>query len=95
MTTTKISKTYTKFPKINKDISENKTFQNNNHLNLIGKDFLINALSGTKWVNKEPSKLTSFSLKSRKVLLTSPENITPNGIIRKYNNEYFLPYKLD
>ena len=74
------SKTYTNFPKIFKDISENK---NNNIINLRDIDALTKSLNSAKFSNKETSKVAAYVLRPKKVLLTSPDNIPPNGIIQK------------
>ena len=74
------NKTYTNFPKIFKDISENK---NNNIINLKDIDALTKSLNSTKFSNKETSKVAAYISKPKKVLLTSPDNIPPNGIIQK------------
>ena len=74
------SKTYTNFPKIFKDISENK---NNNIINLRDIDALTKSFNSAKFSNKETSKVAAYVLKPKKVLLTSPDNIPPNGIIQK------------
>ena len=74
------SKTYTNFPKIFKDISENK---NNNIINLRDIDALTKSFNSSKFSNKETSKVAAYVLKPKKVLLTSPDNIPPNGIIQK------------
>ena len=36
-----------------------------------------------KFSNKETSKVAAYVLRPKKVLLTSPDNIPPNGIIQK------------
>lgn len=77
----KVNKTYTKFPKIFKDLSENK-IQNNNIIHSKDMDIFAKTLNSAKFTNQD-SKVAAYMIKPKKILLTSPDNIPPNGIIIK------------
>ena len=84
-TNDKSLQTYTFFPKLNKELSENKikliedstfqnnyiTFRNTNNIGNIGEP------------SKSEVKVAGDIKRPKKILLTSPDNIPPNGIIRK------------
>ena len=77
-----INKTYTCFPKINQDLLGYKIMKNNqffgSNMNILGK-----TLNAAKLSNKETLKIYPYAKKPKKVLLTNPDNIPPNSIIRK------------
>ena len=73
-----INKTYSSFPKINKDLTGNKVIQNNNCIdlnNIFGK-----TLNSIFWNNQENMTLSPYPKKPKKILLTNPDNIPPNNI---------------
>ena len=93
----KANMTYSNFPKINQDLSKNKISQINNYFeskdnnNIIEKTLNVNK----KYQNQGVTRVAAYVSKPKKVLLTNPDNIPPNGIIRKKNksnnkNIYFL-----
>ena len=76
----KANRTYSNFPKLNQDLSKNKISKNNNTYNIIER-----TLNVTKCQNHGEAKIAAYINKPKKVLLTNPDNIPPNGIIRKKN----------
>ena len=81
-----INKTYSSFPKINKDLSVNKIFQYNNFTNSKDMDIFSKTLSASKFSNKSLTKVVGYIKYPKRILLTSPDNIPPNGTIRKNKN---------
>ena len=84
-----ISKTYTNFPKVKKDLSEQKIISNNHRNNLIDKknmDIISKTLSVMRSPNQAPIKVAAYANKKpKKVLLINPDDIPPNSIIRMTN----------
>ena len=89
------NKTYTNFPKLNKELSDNKikilqntTFQSNNHnsfrnINNIGE------------YSNSDVKVAGYIKKPKKILLTNPDNIPSNRIIRKNKRNKTMGFKTE
>ena len=84
-----ISKTYTNFPKVKKDLSEQKIISNNHRNNFIDKknmDIISKTLSVMRSPNQAPIKVAAYANKKpKKVLLINPDDIPPNSVIRMTN----------
>ena len=84
-----INKTYTNFPRIKKDLSENKILSNNHKNNFIEKknmDIICKTLSVMRSPNQAPVKVAAYeNKKPKKVLLINPDDIPPNSVMRITN----------
>ena len=78
-----VSKTYTNFPKIIKDLSGKKLFNNNNYIKSKDMDIFTKTLSDKKLFNQDSLKLSTYIKKPKKILLTNPDNIPSNSTMRK------------
>ena len=81
----KINKTFTSFPKINQDLSEHRINQKNNYGESKEINIFSKILSVAKGSVQGNTKVAAYIEKPKKVLLTSPDNIPPNGYIKKKN----------
>lgn len=78
----KANRTYTSFPKINKELVVNKIVHNDYNY-FEPKEINLNENSLiAKYVN-QGKRVAAFVSKPKKVLLTNPDNIPPNSIIRR------------
>ena len=84
MSINKINKTYTSFPKINQDLSEHR-IQKNSYVEPKEINIFSKTLSAAKFSGQGSTKVAAYVQKPKKVLLTSPDNIPPNGYIKKKN----------
>jgi len=80
-----IYKTYTYFPKINRDLSTNKIFHKNNFNDAKDMNLIAKTLSIAKIQSQVNVKVAAYIKKPKKVLLTSPDNIPSNGYIKRNN----------
>ena len=85
-----INKTYSNFPKIKKDLSEQKVISNNHKNNFMEKknmDIISKTLSVIRSPTQSPVKVAAYeNKKPKKVLLINPNDIPPNSVIRITNN---------
>ena len=84
-----INKTYTNFPRIKKDLSEQKIISNNHKNNFIeskNMDIISKTLSVMRSPNQAPIKVAAYeNKKPKKVLLINPDDIPPNSVVRITN----------
>ena len=81
MSINRINRTYTNFPKINKELFGSKIY-NNNYIDPKDMNIIEKTLNVAKVANQN-SKVAAYINKPKKVLLTSPDNILPNAKIKK------------
>jgi len=80
------NRTFTSFPKIRNDSSEQKLIQKNNLNEKKNINIIAQTLNEGKYSKQQVTKITSYDKKPKKVLLINPDNIPPNMlIIRKKN----------
>ena len=85
----KANRTYTSFPKINKELVVNKIVHNDYNY-FEPKEINLNEISLiAKYVN-QGKRVAAFVSKPKKVLLTNPDNIPPNSIIRRKRGKNFI-----
>ena len=79
----KTNKTYSNFPKINQDLSEQRQ-KHNNFIDSKDINLISQTLSAAKIQNpSNNTKVAAYVQKPKKILLTSPDNIPLNGYIWK------------